>query len=179
MRVALDGTEIDVPGATTLGELLEGMRPHIDPERLVTLIEVDGAAADASNGQALAAWRLGGGERVRIGTETPDEFAHSRRGEISGHLARIADLLGAVANGLVTGLTTDANRVLAAAARELGLVLELDQQLARLEGTVPGCARVVAAVDRIGDRLTAAERDKRWQEVAELLRDELVPALRG
>ena len=179
MRVALDGTEIDVPGATSLGDLLEGMRPYIDPSRLVTVIEVDGTAADATDGPALAAWRLRGEERVRIGTEAPEEFALTRRAEISRHLGRIADMLAAVANGLTTGLTTDANRVLAAAASELGLVLQLDQQLAQLEGSTPECTRIVAAVDRIGDRITAAEADKRWQEVAQLLSQELVPALRG
>ena len=179
MRVSLDGSEIEVPGATTLGELLEGIRPHIDPACLVTVLEVDGAPADASDGPALAGWRLRGAEQVRIGTETPEDFVQSRRLEITGHLGRIADMLTAAAHGLITGLTQDANRVLAAAARELGLVLELDQQLAFFAGASPGCTRIADTVDRIGDRLTEAERSKRWHEVAQLLSEELVPALRG
>ncbi len=179
MRVSVDGTEFDVPGATTLAELMEGIGPMIDPTRLVTELTVDGAAADATDRSALAAWRLSGGECVRVGTETPEAFARGRRAEIAIHLARIADMLTAVAHGFTTGLTTDANRVLAAASRDLGLVLELDQQLGRLDGGAPGCERISAAVDRIGVSLTDAERERRWHDVARLLSDELVPALRA
>jgi hypothetical protein len=179
MRVSVDGTEYDVPGATTLAELLEGIGPTIDPSRLVTELTVDGAHADATDRPALAAWRLTGGEAIRVGTETPEDFARVRRGEIAGHLARIADMLTAVAHGFTTGLTGDANRVLAAAARDLGLVLELDQHLARLGGGASGCDRIAATVERIGSRLTDAERDRRWSEVARLLSDELVPVLRA
>lgn len=179
MRVSVDGNEFEVPGATTLGELLEGVGPLIDPTRLVTELAVDDRPADATDRPALTAWRLNGAERVRVGTEAPEEFARVRRAEIGGHLARIADMLTAVANGFTTGLTVDANRVLSAAAQELGLVLELDQQLATLSGEAPGCEHVAATVGRIGDRLTEAERCQRWHEVAELLAGELVPALRA
>jgi hypothetical protein len=179
MRVSVDGTAFEVPGATTLGELLEGIGPTIDPSRLVTELTVDGAQADATDRPSLAAWRLSGGESICIGTETPEDFARVRRGEIPGHLTRIADMLTAVAHGFTTGLTTDANRVLAAATRDLGHVLELDQHLARLDGGAPGCERIAETVGRIGTRLTDAERDRRWAEVARLLSDELVPALRA
>lgn len=178
MRVSVDGTEFEVPGATTLAELLEGIGPTIDPSRLVTELTVDGTQADATDRRALAAWPLTGGERIRIGTETPEMFARVRRGEIAGHLTRIADMLTAVAHGFTTGLNADANRVLAAATRELGLVLELDQHLAQLGGGAPGCGRIADTVDRIGVRLTDAERDSHWHEVARLLSEELVPTLR-
>jgi hypothetical protein len=88
-------------------------------------------------------------------------------------------MLTAVAHGFTTGLTTDANRVLAAATRDLGLVLELDQHLAQLGGGAPGCERIADTVDRIGARLTDAERGRQWTEVARLLSDELVPAIRA
>ena len=179
MRVSVDGTEFEVPGATTLAELLEGIGPMIDPTRLVTELTVDGAHADSTDHPALAAWRLSGGERIAIGTETPLDFARVRRGEIAGHLTRIADMLTAVAHGFTTGLTTDANRVLAAATRELGLVLELDHHLAQLGGGERDCERIADTVGRIGARLTDAERAQRWHEVAQLLSDELVPALRA
>lgn len=179
MRVSVDGTEIEVPGATTLGELLEGIGPLIDPTRLVTELMVDGRPADATDRPAHAAWRLNGAERVCVGTEAPDEFARTRREEIGGHLTRIADMLAAVAHGFTSGLTVDANRVLAAAAQELGLVLELDYHVAQLAGGAPGCARIAETVGRIGSRLNEAERDKRWDELAQLLSEELVPALRA
>jgi len=44
---------------------------------------------------------------------------------------------------------------------------------------VPACGALVAAVDRVGPLLAAAERERRWAEVAELLSQELVPLLRA
>jgi hypothetical protein len=170
---------LTVPGATTLADLLEGLRPLIDPARLVTEIEVDGTPVDATDRNALAARRLRENEGVRIGTETPEEFAETRRREIAGHLGRIADTLRLVADGFRAGQAADANQVLALAAHELGLVLELDHRLAQLAGGTPGCGRVSATVERIGARLNEAERERRWDEVAQLLTDELLPALRA
>jgi len=90
----------------------------------------------------------------------------------------IAALLTVVADGLGRGQTADANTVLAAAVRELGLVLELDRRLAVLAPGPSPCEAVEAVVERIGSRLNAAESARRWGEVAQLLSDELVPALR-
>lgn len=179
MRVCLDGTEIDVPQATTLGEVLEGIGPLIDPARLVTEVVVDGAAADSTDRPALAAWRLAGGETIRIGTEAPAEFARSRRAEMAGHLRTIAELLMAAARGFTTGETAAANRVLAEAARDLQLVLELDGHLATLDGAARNCDAIAATVERIGTRLNDAEQGRRWGEVAQLLSDELIPAIRA
>ena len=81
--------------------------------------------------------------------------------------------------GFVAGETVAANRGLAAAARELGLVLELDRQLAEIDAVPPGCAGVEDAVHHVGPRLEEAERARRWEEVATLLAEELVPALRA
>ena len=103
----------------------------------------------------------------------------SRRSEIHGHLHRLADRLAAAADGLIAGDIAAANRLLASATRDLALVLELDHRVAVLEAGTPSCGAVVAAVDRVGARLAAAERDRRWGEVADLLSRELVPVLRA
>jgi hypothetical protein len=179
MRVSLDGTEIEVPGATTLGEVLEGIGPLIDPARLVTELVVDGRFADSTDGAALAAWRLEGGERIRVGTETPLDFARKRRAELAGHLRTIGEMLVAAAGGFTSGETTAANHVLAEAARDLQLALELDRNLALLDGAARNCEAIAATVERIGARLNDAERDRRWGEVAQLLSDELIPAIRA
>ena len=179
MEVWIDGTRLDVPAGRTLAELLEGVAPHLDPVRLMTRLEIDGVAVDGTDPSVLAGWRLVGGEAVTIGTEAPAEFARARRREIPGHLGRIAELLAAVSAGFVAGETAAANRGLAAAARELGLVLELDRQLADIDAAPPGCVGVEDAVHRVGPRLEEAERARRWDEVATLLADELVPALRA
>ena len=179
MRVSLDGAEITLPEARTLGEVLQGLGPMIDPTRLVTELWVDGAPADSTDEAALAAWRLQGSETIRIGTETPLEFARSRRAQLSSHLRTIAELLIASANGLRTGETAAANTVLAEASRDLQLVLELDRSLATIDGGAPGCGAIAETVERIGERLNDAERARRWHEVAQLLSDELIPAIRA
>ncbi|HLK11876.1 MAG TPA: hypothetical protein VKW76_10880 [Candidatus Binatia bacterium] len=178
MRVYLDGAEVAVPAAVTLGELLGGIAPLLDPARLVTQVEVDGRAASAGDERALAGWRLRGEEVVIIGTETPQQFAVTRRAEIPGHLERIADMLAAAADGLRTGETADANRLVARATRELRLVIELDRSLLLLEPGTSRCRTVAETIRRIGPRLEDAGRARRWDEMASLLSEELVPALR-
>ena len=179
MRVTLDGIETPAPAAETLGELFDGVSPLLDPARLVTRLAVDGADADPTDARALAARRLTGAETIEIVTESMVEFARSRRAETAGHLRRIADLLALAADGLVAGQTVDANTVLAVATRELALVLQLDEELSRLDPDASACGQVLEAVGRVGVQLTDAERDHRWRDVAALLRDELVPALRA
>jgi hypothetical protein len=167
-----------VPAAPTLGELLGGIAPLVDPTRLVTQVEVDGQPASPGDERALAAWRLRGEEVVVVGTETPQQFAATRRAEIPAHLARIADMLAVAADGLRGGATADANRLIARATRELRLVIELDRCLVLLEPATTRCGPVADAIRRIGPRLEEAGRARRWDEMAELLSAELVPALR-
>ena len=179
MHVRLDGSDVEVPAAATLAELLEGIAPHIEPSRLVTQVEVDGTAADPTDERALSAWRLGGREGIRVDTETPDGFACTRRAEIAGHLRRLADLISSAADGLAGGNAAEANRMLAVAARDLSLVLELDQAVGQLDGGTSRCLAVRTVVERIGTQLNEAEQAHRWSEVATLLSGELVPALRA
>jgi hypothetical protein len=180
MHVRLDGSEVEVPAAATLAELLEGIAPHIEPSRLVTQVEVDGAAADPTDERALSAWRLAGSEGIRVDTESPEGFASTRRAEIAGHLCRLADMIAAAADGFASGGdTVEANRTLAVAARDLSLVLELDQAVGQLDGGTSRCLAVRDVVERIGTRLNEAEQARRWSEVATLLSGELVPALRA
>jgi len=179
MHVSLDGSAIQVVEATTLEELLDGLAPQIEPSRLVTHVEVDGATADSTDRAALARWRLGGAEAITIRTEAPRQFAAARRREITGHLARIADLLAAVVDGFTAGDSPGANRGLASAARELRLVLELDRRLVALDGHPSLCSEIAETVRRVGPQLEAAERARRWPEITSLLADEVVPALRA
>jgi hypothetical protein len=178
MRVYLDGTEMTVPPAPTLAELLGGIAPLLDPTRLVTQVEVDGQPASPGDDQALAGWRLRGEEVIVIGTETPQHFAATRRAEMPGHLERIADMLAAAAEELRGGGTVDANRLIARATRELRLLIELDRSLLLLEPGPSRCAPVSATIRRIGPQLEEAGRARRWGEMASLLSEELVPALR-
>ena len=179
MRIVVDGAIVAAPAAHTLGELFGGVRPHLDPTRLVTGLTVDGAAVDPTDGGALARWRLSGGESVEILTETVLDFVHSRRMAAAGQLRRIADWLTVAAQGLRDGATTDANTILAAATKELSVILELDSHLMQIDPHGASFPTVVQAIERIGDQLNAAESGKRWTEVATLLDGDLVPALRA
>lgn len=178
MHVTLDDIVVEVPRPASLAELLEGIEPHVDPARTITGLEVDGCPVDATDATALGAWRLAGDERVAVVTQTPGDFVAMQRARIPGHLDRIATQLSAAATELDAGDSGKANRLLATGTRELVLVLELDQSLSVLSATEVTCAEVVSVLERIGTRLTDAEKDGRWPELASLLRDELVPAIR-
>lgn len=177
MNISLDDVGVEVPAAATLAELLEGITPHIDPARLVTAVEVDGGRIDCTDRVALSSCRLAGTEAIAVRTEAPIEFAQARRREIADHVRQIAQLFTSVIDRLDAGETARANRALSGAARALGLVLELDEQLGVLDGGRTDCTAIADAVRLIGPRLEAAERDQRWHEVASLLRDELIPVL--
>ena len=179
MRVVVDGTMVAVPAAQTLGELFGGASPHLDPQRLVTELRVDGASVDPTDAGALARWRLSGSESVEILTETVIDFVRSRRVQAAQQLCRVADWLTMAAKGLRDGSTNDANTVLAAATKELAVILELDGQLMRLDAHGPSFPTVVQVIERIGEQLNAAEHGQRWSEVATLLDGDLVPALRA
>src|SRR5206468_3688215 len=89
MRVSVDGNEIELPGAVSLAELMEALQPLIDPARVVTRIDVDGAPADPTDRAALVARRLTGRESIAVGSETPSDFARGRRwGEVAELLSR-------------------------------------------------------------------------------------------
>ena len=179
MRVLVDGAIVAAPAAQTLGELFGGVSPHLDPARLVTQISVNGAAVDPTDGGVLARWRLSGGESIEILTVSVIDFVQSRRREAGQQLGRIAEWLTVAAKGLREGATNDANTVLAAATKELAIILELDGHLMQLDPHGPSFPTVVQAIERIGERLNAAEHEKQWDEVASLLDADLVPALRA
>ncbi len=179
MQVWLDGTIVDVPPADSLAELLDGVSPHVDPARTVTGVEVDGRPVDHADVVVASSLRLAGTETVRVVSETPLDFARSRRAAIAEYLAAIAARLEAAAHGLRSGDALGGNRLLAEASRELGLVLELDRSLCALDDADARCAAVVTVLERIGARLNEAERERRWSEVAALLSLELVPAIRA
>lgn len=177
MHITLDGAAIALPRPGSLGELLDALVPHVDPDRTITDVEVDGRAADFTDAVALAAWRLAGSETVSVTTLTPMQFAAERRGQIGAHLRHIAERLAQAAECFAGGDVQAANRLLATGSRDLGLVLELDQHLAVIEGGSPRCGAIVAVLEQWGTRLTEAEHQQRWDEVARVLAGELVPAL--
>jgi hypothetical protein len=178
MQVTVDETIVEVPRPASLAELLEGIEPHVDPARTITGLEVDGCPVDATDATALGAWRLAGDERVAVTTQTPGDFVARQRAQIPGYLDHIATRLSAAVTELEGGDPGTANRLLAGGTRDLVLVLELDQSLSVLSETAATCAEVVTVLERIGTRLTDAEKAGRWPELASLLRDELVPAIR-
>ena len=177
MRVSLDGTVLELPEVNNLADLLDGLAPHVDPARDVTGLEVDGCPADPTDRVALAAWKLGGSEAIRVVSETPADFARSRRAAMGEHLRHVAVVMEAAARELRGGDAPGGNRLLAIGSRDLGLLLELDRNLSLLDATAARCAAVVVALERCGEPLTAAGRAERWDEVAALLESELLPAI--
>jgi hypothetical protein len=168
---------VELGGPATLAELMDGLLPHVDPTRDVTGVEVDGRPFDPTDAAALAALRLAGSEQVRVVTETPAEFARSRRIALGEHLAHVRRVLDGAVQALRAGDATGGNRLLAVGSRDLGLVLELDRNLAVLDAGAARCAAIVGALEGCGERMTAASRAERWDELATILEQELLPVI--
>jgi hypothetical protein len=179
MQVSLDGTVMELPRAENLADLLDGLAPHVDPARDVTGLEVDGRPADPTDRPALSAWALTGAETIRIVSETPLDFARSRRAAMGEHLRHVFVVIEAAARELRGGDAPGGNRLLAIGTRDLSLLLELDQNLTLLDATAARCTAVVDVLQRCGEQLTAAGKGERWGEVARLLESELLPALKA
>jgi len=179
MRVSLDEVALELPATGTLAELMDGVVPQIGVDRLVVHVAVDGVAVDTSEPTLLAQRRLRGTETVDIRTEAAASFVAFRRREIPVHLGRIASVLDAAARGFGAGHEADAYRCVALASQELKLVLDLDRSLASLEASPARCGALRETVLRVGPGLEAALRGCRTREVAALLVDEMLPALRA
>lgn len=178
MRVLLNGSEVSAPQARTLGELMAGLSPTMDPSHIVTKVRLGARELPGDEWEALAGLRLADGEDIAVETEAPGEFARARRAELAGHLRRIASRLDAAARGLEDGDLRSGNLTLATASRELGLVMLLDRHLAILDGGEARCERLAHVLTRVGPELEKAGRGCRWKELAALLLAEVVPAVR-
>ena len=179
MHVYINDREVGAleVGGATVGEIIEALGVHVDPDEIVTAVELDGVAYNAGDDDRYARRAAASVQRLVLVTKTPAAFAESMRGELASALDVIAAKVDLVVARFRDGADRDANALLAALMEELRLALVLEQQVTTLDGVVIAAAG--APVAAVAPELLDAQERRDWSDVAALLVDGLAPALRA
>jgi hypothetical protein len=167
---------LDAVGAT-VGEMIEALGVHVDPNEIVTTVELDGVQYSAGDEARFARRAAASVQRLVLGTSTPAAFATSMRDELANALEVVASKVDMVVHLFRSGADRDANSLLAGLLEELRLALVLEQQVTTLDGAVVRDGGEV--VTELAPELLAAQERRAWSELAVLLADRLAPALRA
>jgi hypothetical protein len=179
MHIFINEREVGALDAigTTVGEMIEALGVHVDPNEIVTTVELDGVRYSAGEEERFARRAAASVGRLVLGTSTPAAFAAGMRGELADALEVVASKVDSVVALFRRGDDRAANALLAALLEEMRLALVLEQQVTTLDGCVArdGAETVTA----IAPELLAAQEQRAWGTVATLLGDRLSPALRA
>ena len=167
---------VEAVGAT-VGEMIEALGVHVDPDEIVTTVEIDGITFSAGDGERYARRGAGSVRRLVLGTSTPAAFARCMRAELAAAVEVVASKVDLVVAHFAAGDDRDANALLAALMEELRLALVLEQQVATLDGAV--VPEAVEPVQTVAPALLSAQERRAWGELSTLLAHELAPALRA
>jgi hypothetical protein len=179
MHVFINEREVGAVEATgaTVGEMIEALSVHVDPDEIVTTVELDGVTFSAGEEERYARRAAGNVRRLVLGTATPAAFARCMREELAAAVAVVASKVDLVVTRFRNGDDRDANALLAAIMEELRLALVLEQQVATLDGTV--VLEGVEPVQVLAPALLSAQERRAWGELSTLLGEQLAPALRA
>jgi hypothetical protein len=165
---------VEAAGAT-VGEMIEALGVHVDPNEIVTSVELDGVAYSAGDDDRYNRRAAASVARLVLGTTTPATFALHMRRELASAVAVIASKVALVVQRFSAGDDRAANALLAALLEELRLALVLEQQVATLDGTV--VREAVEPVAALAPALLDAQERRAWSELAGVLADRLAPVL--
>ncbi len=167
---------VEAAGAT-VGEMIEALGVHVDPDEIVTTVEIDGVTFSAGEEERYARRAAANVRRLVLGTATPAAFARCMRAELAAAVEVVASKVDLVVTRFHVGDDRHANALLAALMEELRLALVLEQQVTTLDGAlVPEAAEPVRSV---APALLSAQERRAWGELARLLAEQLAPALRA
>src|SRR5262245_48658116 len=108
---------LDAAGAT-VGEMVEALGVHVDPNEIVTTVELDGVRYSAGEEERFARRTAASVRRLVLGTSTPAAFAATMRDELANALDIIASKVDAVVGLFGSGDDRDANTLLASLLEE-------------------------------------------------------------
>jgi hypothetical protein len=160
-----------------LGEVVEAVRVHVDPQEIITAIEIDGVRYRAGEDERWAQRPAAGVARLALVTETPAVFVAEKRRDLAAAVTVIAHKVGMVAELFRQPDERAANGLLAALMEELRLALLLEQQLAVLGRTAASAAR--EEIFAFAPILLEAQERRQWSRLVDLLETRLVPVLEG
>ena len=161
----------------TIGEIVEAVTVHVDPDEIVTAIELDGLVYSAGDEERYARRRASAVGRLVVITQTPSVFSAAMRVEIAAALSLVATKVEIVVGLFRSGDERGANSLFAALTEELRLVLVLDHQLTTLDGSPVTPA--VEDIRALAPMLLDAQERRAWAELSELLGGHLVATLKA
>src|SRR6185369_14601670 len=92
MHVFINEREVGAVEASgaTVGEMIEALGVHVDPDEIVTTVEIDGVTFSAGEEERWARRAAGNVRRLVLGTATPAAFARSMRAELAAAVDVVA-----------------------------------------------------------------------------------------
>jgi hypothetical protein len=166
---------VEAAGAT-VGEMIDALGVHIDPNEILTTVELDGIVFSAGEEERYIRRAAAKVARLVLGTATPATFALRMRHELADAVEVVAAKVDLVVDRFASGDDRNANALLASLLEELRLALVLEQQVATLDGTV--ISEAVEPVANVAPVLLDAQERRAWSELAEILAERFAPALR-
>ena len=164
-------------GNATVGEVVEALGVHFDPQDMVVGVDLDGevfSAGDEALYSRRAAGKVG---RLAVTTNRPEQIAERLRGEVIASLEVIAAKAESAAGCFRRAESQRAQQILAMLFDELRLALVLDQQVAvvgKRQAMIP-----MEAVETVASDLLSAQQRSATREMPLLLEERLAPMLRG
>jgi len=179
MQVFVNDREVaDLAAArSTIGELVEALGVHVDPNEVLTAVALDDEVFSAGDDARYARRSAAGVRRLTLTTSTIAVLAANLRSDAQEGLLSIVAKLERVTEALGRGEPQVAFQVLAAALDELRLVLLLDEHTVQLAG---GAALTSQAdLTPLAEDLLAAQSRADRGATRILLAERLLPLLRG
>jgi hypothetical protein len=179
MRALVNGNEcsVNVEGMDSVGDLVEQLRVHAPPDDVIVGLRINGIDCEEDPASQVRALPVVGVSEIDLETRAPGAFADEAGGRIGGYLAAIRQGLARAVEAFDQGLTREALGHYRRGVEELGLLIQLCGQLARLGVDTRPDTAITDDLKIICDRLWAAQDAHDFTALRGVLADRLLPLL--
>lgn len=181
MELFLDDEPCKIPlrPEATLAEVLDSVWVELPPGRVLTSIRVDGVEHHPAERERFGRRTVSSVKNVAVFTQSPESFVAEKRAEVGRALCLIAEKARHAATLFRRGDPWGGNGLFGALMEELRLVLMLERELVLLAKEDKTCGLAVSDLEPVARDLLAAQEQKAWAVVGEILAERLVPLLQG
>lgn len=176
MQVFINDREIGSvsPAGLLVGELIEALGAHVDPDEVILEVDLDGESFSAAE-EAFTRRSAANIDRLALRTVASRELGLGMRGDVVDALVVVSAKVDRAIELFLAGDGTAAQGLLSQLMEELRLVLLLDSQTSALAGA----ERITSPeeLEGVAFRLLHAEERQEEAEVRYLLESEMGPLL--
>jgi hypothetical protein len=187
VTVSVNGAEAPIEnGLQTWGDLVDSLDARLVRSRhVVTMVRLDGVEEPAFRDPGLCASRLAAYRRIEIETGEPQVLARRSLGEAASALAELGSATRGAASRFRLGDIVAAEEDLEQVSQSLLMVLRIVAAASlalrrEMESPDRHGLSIGALTTELGGllgRLVQAQRDDDWQQIADVLDDELAPVM--